>query len=185
MKVILTRDVPEVGQAGEIKKVAPGYARNYLIPQGLAVVATPAAVKEFEQRHVSETRRHQRLDEQAAALAERIAGLQLTFQAKAGESGRLYGSITAADIAHALEQELGEKFDRRKNIIAEPIRQVGEHTVQIRLTSDIVADLSLLVSPEGEGSAADLGISPEADVSTDDQGPELQSATGDDSESPD
>jgi len=149
VKIILTRDVPDLGQTGDVKNVAVGYARNYLIPQGLAVKATPGAVKEFERHRVAESRREERLAEWAAALAERLRGVTLIFEAKAGETGRLYGSITHADIAEALERETGEKFDRRKHILSDPIREVGEHVVSVRLMADVVVEVKAVVKPEG------------------------------------
>jgi large subunit ribosomal protein L9 len=164
VKVILTRDVPNLGQAGDVKSVAAGYARNYLIPQGLAIRATSGALREFERRRTAEARREERLAARAEALAGRMSGLTLTFEAKAGEKGRLYGSITAADIAEALERETREKFDRRKHILSDPIRQVGEHTVSVRLAADVVTEVKVVVKPEG-------GELPEAAPAEPDEGP--------------
>jgi len=149
VKIILTRDVPNVGDAGDVKNVAAGYARNYLIPKGLAVKATPGALKAFERRQTAESSREERLAARAEALAARLSELTLTFEAKAGEKGRLYGSVTTADMAEALEREVGEKFDRRKNILSDPIRQVGRHTVSVRLAADVVAEVKVVVKPEG------------------------------------
>jgi len=149
VKVILTRDVPTVGQAGDLKNVAAGYARNYLIPKGLAVKATPGALKDFERQKVIEARREEKMAERAEALAERLSTVTLTFEAKAGEKGRLYGSITTGDIVEALKRETGETFDRRKHILSEPIRQTGEHVISVRLTADVVAEVRALVKPEG------------------------------------
>ena len=149
MKIILIRDVPDLGQAGDVKNVAVGYARNYLIPKGLAVRATSGALKEYERRRVTQSRRDERLTAWAEALAARLSGLTLTFEAKAGETGRLYGSITSADVAAALERETGEKFDRRKQIISDSIREVGEHVISVRLTADVVVEVKAVVTPEG------------------------------------
>lgn len=149
MKVILLQDVPNLGRAGEVKVVADGYASHYLIPNRLAAQATPGALKEFQQRQKAELQREQRLAARAEMLAKRLNGLVLTFEAKAGEKGHLYGSITPADIVEALERETGEKFDRRKHIICEPIREIGWHTVQVRLRADITAEVRVLVKPEG------------------------------------
>jgi large subunit ribosomal protein L9 len=149
VKIILTRDVPNVGDAGDVKNVAAGYARNYLIRKGLAVQATPGALKEFERRRTAEAGREERLAAHAEALAARLSEVTLTFEAKAGEKGRLYGSITTADIAEALTREVGEKFDRRKNILSDPIRQVGRHIVSVRLAPDVVAEVKAVVKPEG------------------------------------
>ena len=149
MKIILTRDVPNLGQAGDVKDIATGYARNYLIPKGLAAKATTGALKEFKRQRVSVTHREERLAARAEALAQRLSGLTLTFEAKAGEKGRLYGSITSAAIAEALEREVGEKFDRRKHILCEPIRHVGQHVIPVRLAADVVAEVKVVVEPEG------------------------------------
>ncbi len=149
MKVILLEDVPNLGQVGDIEQVAPGYARNYLIPQGLAVKATPGALKEFEHRQATEARREARMMARVEALAERLSEVTLTFEAKASEKGRLFGSITTSDVAEALEREVGEKFDRRKHILSDSIREVGEHVVPVRLTQDMVVEVKVLVKPEG------------------------------------
>jgi large subunit ribosomal protein L9 len=149
VKVILTRDVPNLGQVGDVKDVAAGYARNYLIPKELAMKATPGALKEFERRRAAEGRREERLTARAEALSQRLSDVTLTFEAKASEKGRLFGSITTADIAEALGREVGEKFDRRKHILSEPIRQVGEHVVSVRLAADVVAEVKVVVEPEG------------------------------------
>ena len=149
MKIILTRDVPNIGQAGDVKDVATGYARNYLIPRGLAMKATSGALKEFERHQDAEASREERLAARAEMLAQRLSGIVLTFEAKASGKGRLFGSITTADITKALEREVGEKFDRRKHILSEPIRQIGEHIVSVRLSADIVAEVKAVVKPEG------------------------------------
>ena len=149
MKVILTRDVPNLGQAGDVKDTATGYARNYLIPKGMAVKATPVVVKEFERRRDIEAHQEERMAARAEMLAQRLGSVTLTFEAKASEKGRLFGSITTADIAEALGREVGEKFDRRKHILSEPLRQVGEHVISVRLTADVVAEVKVVVKPEG------------------------------------
>jgi large subunit ribosomal protein L9 len=149
VKVILTQDVPDLGKAGAVKNVADGYARNYLFRKGLAVKASPGAMKEFEFHRAAETRREGKMAAHAEALAGRLSGVILTFEAKAGETGHLYGSITPSDIAEALEREVGEAFDRRKQILSEPLREVGEHVVSVRLSADVVAEVKVVVKPEG------------------------------------
>lgn len=149
MKVILTRDVPNLGQSGDVKEVAAGYARNYLIPNGLAAKATRGAKMEFERLQDAQSRQEERLAARAEALARRLSAVTLNFEAKAGEKGRLYGSVTPAEIAEALGREVGEKFDRRKHILSSAIRQVGRHTVSVRLRPDVVADVQVVVKPEG------------------------------------
>jgi large subunit ribosomal protein L9 len=155
VKIILTREVPKLGRAGDVKEVAAGYARNYLIPRGLAMQATASAMKEFERQRAAEARREGRLTAHAEALAQRLGNVTLTFEAKASDKGRLFGSITTADIAEALERETGETFDRRKHILSEPLRQVGEHIISVRLTPEIVAEVKAVVNPEdGEWTEA-------------------------------
>ncbi len=149
MKVILTQDVDNLGQAGEIKNVAMGFARNYLIPQGLAIKATPGAIREYEARKAAETRREARMAARAETLARQLSQITLEFEAKASSTGRLFGSITAADIIAALEEQTGETFDRRKHINTDPLRHVGRYTIPIRLTSDVTAEVSVIVKPEG------------------------------------
>jgi large subunit ribosomal protein L9 len=149
VKIILTRDVHNLGQIGDVKDVATGYARNYLIPRGLAIKATPSALKEFERRQTAEASREERLSARAEVLAQRLSEVTLIFEAKASEKGRLFGSITTADITEALEREIGEKFDRRKHILSDPLRHVGEHFISVRLTSDVVTEVKAVVKPEG------------------------------------
>ncbi len=153
MKIILTKDVPDLGQAGDIKDVAPGYARNYLIRRGLAKRATPGMLRELEQQQAAAARREAKMAARAQELARKLSQITLVFEAKASDKGRLFGSITTADIAAALEREVGEKFDRRKHIISEPLRLVGEHVVTVRLSPEVVVDVKAVVRPEGGASA--------------------------------
>lgn len=149
MKVLLKQDVDTLGYAGEVHDVAPGYGRNYLIPKGLAVKATPGVLKSAESwRKQAEARREQ-LRSEYQALVERINNVTLNFTAKAGEQGKLYGSITTANIADALEAELGIELDRRK-IDGQPLRQIGSHTVNIVLSREFRAQVVVNIHPEGE-----------------------------------
>ena len=148
MKVILIQDVPDLGHEGEVKNVAPGYARNFLIPNKLAVVATPGQIKALQAQQKAQHEREARLAAQAAVLAQKMAETTLVFEAKAGPTGRLYGSITTADIAEALSKELGIRFEKR-NILSEPLRQVGEHVVAVRISRTVQAQLRVLVKGEG------------------------------------
>jgi large subunit ribosomal protein L9 len=149
VKIILTQDVPSLGHAGDVKTVADGYAGHYLLPKKLAVMATPGALKEYQLRQSAEEKREERLAERAEVLAKRLSTVTLNFEVKAGESGHLYGSITPADIADALGAATGEQFDRRKHIISEPIREVGRHVAQVRLRADVIAEVQVVVTPEG------------------------------------
>jgi large subunit ribosomal protein L9 len=148
MKVLLTETVDNLGSAGEVKKVAGGYARNFLIPKGLAVPATAGARKQAELRRLAEARRQQRAEVEAESLARDLSQVTLTFQAKAGEKDKLYGSVTNADIAEALERETGQAIDKRKVELEEPIRELGSYYVPIRLLPDFVPRITVIVERE-------------------------------------
>jgi len=148
MKVVLQEDVKGLGATGDVKDVADGYARNYLIPRRLAAPATAGALKNVEAQRAAAAKRQAQLDAEARALAERLAGMTLTLRARVGSQERLYGSITSADIAAALGRELGTPFDRRKLVLAEPIRELGAHQVPVHLAHDVSATLTVNVEPE-------------------------------------
>lgn len=168
MKVLLIKDVYKLGHAGEIKKVADGYGRNYLLPQGLAVLATSGALKQAERIKKEAAARRAELNKEMSGLAEQIEGLTLTFPARASETGKLYGSVTTQMIADALTNEVGAEIDRR-DIDAQPLRNLGEHTVAVRLTVDLVPEVNVIVYREGEalptpGEETEEGETPEAEV---------------------
>ena len=148
MKVVLKRDVPELGKAGELKDVADGFARNYLIPRGFAIAASTNAVAQVEAKRGAERRQRERADEERQALAQRLEGTRVIVRAKAGARGRLHGSITAGQIADALSAETGQPVDRRNIEIGDPIRQVGEHTIEVRLARTLSAKVTLVVEAE-------------------------------------
>lgn len=145
MKVVLLKDVPNVGRSGEIKEVAEGYGRNYLIPRGLAKPATAEAVAEAKQRQQAEARREARIEAEAQELARQINQMQLVFQVRVGEQGRLYGSITSADIAEKLQQQLHREIDKRRIELEEPIRQLGSYKVPVRLAHQHVGRVTVVV----------------------------------------
>jgi large subunit ribosomal protein L9 len=149
MKVLLLQDVYNLGRAGEIKKVANGYGRNYLIPQGLALLATPGALQQTERIREEADRRRTILNEELAEVAENMQELQLLFPARAGETGKLYGSITTQMIANELTEKLEVEITKRQ-IDTQPIRLLGMHTVNIRLTIDLIPKISVVVYREGE-----------------------------------
>lgn len=155
MQVILIQDVPNVGQVSEVKSVADGYARNYLIPRGLAKPATPGELKQAEQHKRTAEKQSLRDLENAQAMAARLSQMTLVFQARAGEGTKLYGSITSANIAERIAQELGRDFDRRQVQLDESLRQVGTHRVPIRLMADIVPEVTVVI--EREGGATESG----------------------------
>lgn len=148
MKVLLKQDVDNLGYAGEVHTVANGYGRNYLIPQGLAVKATPNEMKQAEVWRKRAEARRAELRAEYETLSARIKELTLTFTARAGDTGKLYGSITTGQIADAMNEALGTDIDRRK-VGTEPLRQLGEHQVVVRLSGDFQPELTVLVQPEG------------------------------------
>jgi large subunit ribosomal protein L9 len=155
MKVLLKEDVEKLGSAGDVVTVADGYARNYLIPNALAVKATEGVVKQAEVVRRQARRKRDRIAAEMEELAGKLRGLQLAFPANAGDKGRLYGSITRDDIVEAIEAKIGEKVDRRK-LDMEPLRQLGLHAVPVRLSADLAPDLSIIVHREDETPAAYL-----------------------------
>ncbi|HEV8633573.1 MAG TPA: 50S ribosomal protein L9 [Chloroflexota bacterium] len=152
MKVLLVQSVKNVGKPGDIKEVADGYARNYLIPRGLATVANTTAVKQAQAQRDAEARREGKFASENQTLAARLGETQVTLRAKTGAQGRLYGAITAADIAAALEEKLGQAVDRRRIELDEPIRTLGEHKVPIRIARDLVPQVTVTVESEGASS---------------------------------
>jgi large subunit ribosomal protein L9 len=149
MRVMLLKDVYKLGRAGDVKKVADGYGRNYLMPQGLAVLATPGALKQAERIRASAAEERARMNQELSSVAERLSSLSLHFPAKAGETGKLYGSITSAMIAETIEKQTGAAIDRRQ-VDTQPIKTLGAHTVHVRLTVDLVPEITVLVYREGE-----------------------------------
>jgi len=149
MKVLLIQDVDNLGYAGEVKKVANGFGRNYLIPQNLAVVATPGALKQAETiRKAAEKHRASAMAD-AQAIANQLVDVELLFERRAGETGKLYGSVTSGDIAEAIEAKTGIAIDKRKVALPEPIRSLGEQTVTIKLMIDVSATIKTEVLPLG------------------------------------
>jgi large subunit ribosomal protein L9 len=161
MKVLLIKDVYKLGRAGDIKKVADGFGRNFLIPQGLAVLATAGALKQVERiRSQAEVRRTEQNSE-LKDLASHINGITLIFDAKAGETGKLYGSITTQDVATAI-QEKSRYEVKKQQIDMQPIRTLGEFTAHVRLTMDLVPEVKIIVHREGE--ALEEGATTTAEV---------------------
>ncbi len=148
MEVLLLKDVEGLGLAGEIRKVADGYARNYLLPRGMASPATPGAIRQAESHRQSSARRKAKELSEAQALAQVLDGMTVTFQARAGESDRLYGSITNLNIAEALEEKIGQEVDRRKIDLEEPLKELGTHAVTIRLAAEAEAKVTVVIERE-------------------------------------
>jgi large subunit ribosomal protein L9 len=137
VKVILNADVDALGHKGDLVEVAPGYARNYLLPRNLALGVTKGALKQAEHMRRQRAEREQRERAAAEALAGRISGLRLRTSARAGDEGHLFGSITTAHIAELLSQALGEEIDRRRISLPEPVRSLGLHEYAVHVRADL------------------------------------------------
>jgi large subunit ribosomal protein L9 len=149
MKVLLTKDVYKLGRAGDVKRVADGYGRNFLLPQGLAVLATPGALKQVDRiRSVAATKRAA-LNSEMSGVADKITNAVVTFPSKAGETGKLYGSITPQMVVDAINKKFDLGLERRM-IEIQPIRTLGEHKARVRLTIDLNPEIKVIVHREGE-----------------------------------
>ncbi len=148
MKVLLTQDVENVGKRGEIVDVSPGYGRNYLIKRGLAKLATEGSIREAEHMRRAEEKRRKKQASDAQSLAEILSEISLHFKARAGETDKLYGSITSAQIAEAIAEKSGHEIDKRKIDLEEPIRELGVHNVNIKLMSEVTATVRVVVEKE-------------------------------------
>jgi large subunit ribosomal protein L9 len=148
MRVVLSRDVPNLGKAGDVREVADGYGRNFLIPRKLASPVTRASLSAAGERQEAEGLRHQRTDAELRELAQRLDGMTISIRAKVGMGGRLYGSVTNADIAEEVGRLLGEDLDRRKVELEKPIHQLGSYEVAIRLAEGIVPKLTVTIEEE-------------------------------------
>ena len=151
MRVLLLKDVYKLGRAGDVKKVADGYGRNFLLPHGLAMLATPGALKQVDRIRQSATEQRVRQNQELGAIAERLNGLQLVFPVKAGETGKLYGSITPGMLAESIQQATGAQVDKRQ-IDCQPIKALGVHKANIRLTIDLIPSVTIVVHREGEAA---------------------------------
>lgn len=149
MKVLLLKDVYKLGHAGDVKKVADGYGRNFLLPQGLAVLATAGALTTVEKIRAKAAVTRAALNQEMGGLAEQIEGVELFFTSKAGETGKLYGSVTTQMISDELNKKMTTQIERHQ-VEVEPIRMLGEHTATIRLTIDLNPKVKVFVTREGE-----------------------------------
>ena len=149
MEVILKQDVDSLGLRGEVVNVARGYARNFLLPRGLAATATPALVRELEKRDTLRARHEAKTVDEAKAIADRIGAIQFRFDVNAGPTGSLFGSVTATNVADRLWEQEKIRVDRRK-LQMDTIKRIGRYTVPVELFADVTAELHLAVAPEGE-----------------------------------
>ena len=149
MKVLLLKDVYKLGRAGDVKRVADGYGRNFLLPQGLAVLATPGALKLVEHIRVKANEQRAILNKEMDVIAKKIDGMTLTFPAKASETGKLYGSVTTQMIADKLKAKTTVELTRRQ-LDVQPLRTLGTFKVAARLTVDLIPHMTVIVYREGE-----------------------------------
>ena len=149
MKVLLIKDVYKLGRAGDVKKVADGYGRNFLLPQKMAVLATPGAIKTAEHIRAKASEKRVILNDEMSVVAKSLEKVQLVFGARAGETGKLYGSITSQEVVDALQKKTGFGI-KRQQLDMQPLRALGEHTVRIRLTMDLIPEIKITVFREGE-----------------------------------
>ena len=149
MKVLLIKDVYKLGRAGDVKKVADGYGRNFLLPQKMAVLATPGAIKTAEHIRAKAAEKRVILNDEMSVVAKSLEKVQLVFGARAGETGKLYGSITSQEVVDALQKKTGFGI-KRQQLDMQPLRALGEHTVRIRLTMDLIPEIKITDYREGE-----------------------------------
>jgi large subunit ribosomal protein L9 len=154
MKVILLQDVDGLGKAGDLKEVANGYARNYLLPRQLAAGATPALLANHKQRIASQQRKLEKQSETNRQQAERLSQVSLTFKARVGRQGRLYGSITSQDIAAGLREAEGITIDRRMIELPNPIRTTGTFTVPVKIAHKVEPKITVNIVDEAEAATA-------------------------------
>jgi large subunit ribosomal protein L9 len=153
MKVVLLEDLPGKGKAGEIKEVSKGYARNFLLPRGLALLATPTIIKQVESR-IEKEKLEESIDrDKLVELAQQVEGREIRFEARMGAGERLFGSITAADVAEELGRAIGSPIDKKKIDIEKPLRKTGSYEVAVKLASDINPLIMVVIEEEKEAEA--------------------------------
>ena len=148
MKVVLLKALPGEGQAGQIKDVSRGYARNFLLPRGLALLATPTLIKQAESKLQRERLDESTDREQLVELAQQIEGREIRIRARSGGGERLFGSITAADIADELSRSIGAVIDKRKIDMDKPLRQTGSHEIAVKLAGDLKPQITVVIEEE-------------------------------------
>jgi large subunit ribosomal protein L9 len=148
VKVVLRDDVENIGRKGDLIEVTDGFARNFLVPRGLAMKATKGVVQQAEAMRRNREARDARDREAAQALADQLTGKRIELRARAGEGGRLFGSVTSADVADAVRAQTGVELDRRKTQLAEPLKELGAVEVPVKLHADVEVTLTVDVVPE-------------------------------------
>ncbi|HLM78756.1 MAG TPA: 50S ribosomal protein L9 [Rubrobacteraceae bacterium] len=148
MQVILKQDVEKIGRRGDVVEVSRGYVRNFLVPRGLAEVATPAKMEEVSRQMAEAEERDRRIAERAGEIAETLNKSVITIEARTGEDERLFGSVTAANIASAIEKARSVRLDRRRIKLDEPIKSLGTHQVPVQIHGDVEASVKVIVVPK-------------------------------------
>lgn len=148
MRVILKREVAGLGRPGDVKDVADGYAQNFLLPRGLAIEATAGELKVLARARDAKRAKEDRAHADAVELAKRLSEMTLVFRLKAGEQGKTFGSVTNKDIADALQREHKVEVDRTKVHLPEPLKSLGVHTVEVRLLTDVRANVTVAIEPD-------------------------------------
>jgi len=167
MDVILTENVKNLGTIGEVVKVKPGYGRNFLVPQGLAVEASEAKLKEVEHHKRQLNRKAEKLSQEAADVKARIEAVECTFVHKASEEGKLFGSVTSMEIAESLASQ-GIEIDRRKILLEQPIKELGEHAIDIKLNAGVNAIVKInVISEDAQPVSADVPAETPAETPAD------------------
>ncbi len=155
MKVVLIQEVQGLGNVGDVKEVSGGYGRNYLLPRRMAEFATPESMKRTDALRAAEEKRQQALNMEMADVAKKIEGLEIRITAKVGGQDRLYGSVTAADIAAQVQSLTGQEIDKRKVMLAEAIHKVGKYEAAIKLSRDLSPKVKIIVTGEKEEGAVE------------------------------
>lgn len=148
MKVIVLKDTKNVGKKGEIKNVSDGYAHNFLIPKGIAMEATDSNIKELERKKAADAEKRATDKASAERIKEKLSELETVLETKAGEGGRVFGSVTSKDISDALKAQHGIEIDKKKIVINTPIKQVGEHNIEAKLYQEVTANLKIIVKAQ-------------------------------------
>jgi large subunit ribosomal protein L9 len=156
VKVVFLEEVPGTARIGDIKEVKPGFARNYLLPRKMAMPATPSIIKTVEQRAAREARLQEARDNDARALATRLEGVSFTITAKAGSTGKLFGSVGTTDIAARVGETLATEFERQNVMLAEPIKELGDYEVTVKLSRNVGVPVAVSVVGEDGTTMADI-----------------------------
>jgi large subunit ribosomal protein L9 len=180
MEVVLLERVPKLGQMGDVVRVKPGFARNYLLPRKMAMAATPSVIKSVEQRAAREARLQEARDNEARAVADRLDGTRFEIRARAGASGKLFGSVGTADIAPRVAEAIGAEFERQNVQLSEPIKELGDYPVVVKLTKNVTATVNISVVGEDGTTAADIRARQEAESgATAEAAPEAEAEASD------